>query len=291
MSRSSQTKIKPRTGYRQYFTEDGTEGTAPTVKKNQRLSKSQIITFWSGSLILLLASFVIGFKAGQKIGAKEVLDQAANQVIRLPIVRPIGRESETVSLAKLEPPTKKTKKVEEVVEENRKMDFTSQSENVTSIATQNQAENTLDPTNQKNTKKDSEEGRYEIIYPGKDKFLPPEKKKKEEEEVKKEVPLIELNPVIKEPEKPVFNVNALKPSPGWYVQVTAVPTTAEVENIHNKLVAKNINVKVESASIRNRPYYRILFGPYADRGTALEKITYAKQQAATPGEPFIRQVK
>ena len=137
--------------------------------------------------------------------------------------------------------------------------------------------------------KKKEESRYEIVYPGKDRFSDPESKK--EEKTTKAESLIDMNIVKPEPLKPAFNVGSLTPSAGWYVQVTAVPTLTEVENLFDKMQAKNITIRVESASIRNRPYYRILFGPFTDRAVALEKRIISKSQAGTPGEPFIRQVK
>ncbi len=311
MPRSSQTKEKPSSHSRQYISNnrDKDGNLIPTISSNQRLSGRQIIIFWSGAVVFLFAAFIIGFKAGQKIGAKEVLDQAANQVVRLPIVRPIGRESETVSLAKLEQKeeNKVTPKAEDTKENlaERKIDFSSQSEgSVVTPPTKEEKENTKKPKAPVESKQKaetttvakaevkSEEPRYEIIYKGKGKFLPPEKKNDRKEEVEvKEAPLIDINPVQKEPEKQVFNVSALDPSAGWYVQVTAVPTLAEVEKLYDKLNAKNISIRVESASIRNRPYYRILFGPFNDRASALEKRISSKTQAGTPGEPFIRQVK
>lgn len=299
MIRSSQTKVKPNTHSRQYISSatDKDGNLIPTVSANQRLTGSQIIIFWTGALVLLLATFIIGFKAGQKIGAKEVLDQAANQVVRLPIVRPIGRDSETVSLAKLESSTTKSDIKAESGETERVIDFSTQSggstrpPNAETKKTKPETTsptNSTDTTNTKETKK-AEESRYEVIYPGKGKFSPPEIKKEEKPAIVE--PVIDIKPIAPEPVKPVFNVDALKPSAGWYVQVTAVPTLAEVENLYDKMQAKSISIRIESASIRNRPYYRILFGPFSDRAAALERMAASKSQAGTPGEPFIRQVK
>lgn len=300
MRRSAQIKENTSSGTRQYFSGpvDKEGKPVPTVSSNQRLSKNQIFTFWAGSLLMLIASFIIGFKAGQKIGAKEILDQAANQIVRLPIVRPIGRESETVSLAKLESSSTKKEQLDnkDKSNEDRKLDFTSQSEssglaNYKNFDTEKKPVSKLDTTSETtaNSKSNSEtESRYEAIYPGKDKFAPPGNSKKEEKKV--EAPII-IDPIKPPPEKPSFNVDAYKPSPGWYVQIYAVPSLPEVENLHSKISSKNLPFKVESASIRNRPYYRILVGPFADRAAALEKRIAAKTQAGTPGEPFIRQVK
>lgn len=295
MRRATQIKDKTLGQARQYMTEPlGKDGKPiPIVTPNQRLTRNQIIIFWAGSLLMLLTSFVIGFKAGQKLGAKEVLDQAANQIVRLPIVRPIGRESETVSLAKLEPSSKndlnssKEKELEE-----RKIDFTSQTESSTvtvpkTIPREEVAVVKQPPVNTININKDPNNTLE--VYPGKDKFNAPGSAKKEE---KKKVEALNIvDPVKPTPEKPPFNVSSYKPTPGWYIQITAVPSLPEVENLHGKISSKNLPFKVESASIRNHPYYRILLGPYPDRETALEKRISAKTQTGTPGEPFIRQVK
>ena len=296
MIRSTQTKEKPRTQSRQYLSNptDKDGNIISTVSSNQRLTRSQILTFWGGAVVLLLATFIIGFKAGQKIGAKEVLDQAANQIVRLPIVRPIGRDSETVSLAKLGPAEANNKPKTE--ESERKIDFSSLSEGSTAPAKEPAKEPDIDPLNPPtnvaatDTKK-KVDARYEVIYPGKDKFLPPDTKKLEREAKEKEVKEVPFNPVKPEPEKPAFNPSTLAPSPGWYVQVTAVPTVSEVESLYEKLKAKDISLRVESASIRNKPYYRILIGPFPDREVAMEKRATSKSLTSTPGEPFIRQVK
>ncbi len=297
MRRATQIKDKTLGQTRQYMsgTLDKEGKPIPVVTKNQRLTKNQIIIFWSGSFIMLLASFVIGFKAGQKLGAKEVLDQAANQIVRLPIVRPIGRESETVSLAKLEPSSAKsdTLNSKDKELEERKIDFTSQTESSTVTKPRIIPKEELAPVKQpaieisaknQEIQKDNLE-----VYPGKDKFNAPGSAKKEEKK-KVEAPII-VDPVKPTPEKPPFNVSSYKPTPGWYIQITAVPSLPEVENLHGKISSKNLPFKVESASIRNHPYYRILLGPYPDRATALEKRINAKTQTGTPGEPFIRQVK
>ncbi len=259
----------------------------------------QNIFFWFVTSAMIFAAFVIGFKSGQKRGALEVLDQASNQMVRLPIVRPVGSDLLTVDLERLQQGKKPQEKLPEANPQDKVLiDFSNQAQ--PTVAVEPPVIPVADPKKEllvkesTATEKQNKEASYEVIYPGKGKFPPPLDKTKTVENTESKFkidPLPSLAPSVEVAVKKEFDVASHSPSPGWYVQVAAVPSLDEVEGIYNNLTDLKLGAKIESADIRNKPYYRVLVGPFKDREEALDKRLSTKSSAGTTGEPFIRQVK
>lgn len=262
---------------------------------NLKLSMKQIVIFWSGSVIIMLIAFYLGFVAGKKEGAISVLDQAGEQMVRLELhtpLEPYPRAQEVgpdisapiVSQPPVQPaPATITEKNAEP--KGTKIDFTKTTSLPTKVEEKpkNEIEKILLGTSKQNTEqKDGEE-----VYPGKNLFGPPKQKVKDvqnEESIEPE----ELAQLEKKEE--VATVQQLLPTKGWYVQVAAAPSEADALSYHKKLSSKGLQLKLEPAAIKDRSFFRVLIGPYPNQAAAVEKRAELKQQTGVSGEPFIRQV-
>lgn len=270
-----------------------------------KLNRKQILLFWSVTLIMMLVVFVAGYKAGRVEGAREILDQVDQQMVRLPIVRPLDLSADSDSvinsgdldstsrakedlqyLKAAESTETRTSSVNRESSTDNKIDFTKK-ESLPLVP----VDNLKDPAPKKN------DSLYEEVYPGKQLFPPPSSSKPSSasELAKNDDSLIE--PMLpssvetRETNKNIVPIKEFFPTPGWYVQVSAAPSEADARAVHKKISSQGFEVKLEEASIRDKVYYRILVGPYPDRKDALTNRGKVKAASGVSGEPFIRQVK
>ena len=101
MARNTQLRSQTRySGSRQYVqdsegivdsrsSESRLKSTYTDNNGNLRLSMKQIIFFWSGTAIIMLLAFYLGFVAGKKQGVISVLDKAGEQMVRLELHTPL----------------------------------------------------------------------------------------------------------------------------------------------------------------------------------------------------------
>jgi cell division protein FtsN len=307
MARNVQVKPPVRHASRQY---GGGQPIIRDSKSAQQLSKNenkftlkQLVIFWSVTALMMLAVFVSGYKAGKEEGAREILDKSSRQMVRLPVAMPKRVKTDNANLDQNDEVGSSTvsqtdvSDPDEIAKQQRKIDFT-KSESLPAkelppvvdktLEVKNGIVNVVTPVIPKVKKK---EETYEEIYPGRRLFPPPGAAKTPEQEVV--APVVEgvVDQSTKPTPPPAPSVESLAPSPGWYVQVAAARSKEEAMQVSKKLSGKGIDSKVEEASTRTGTYFRILVGPYGDRGKALGDRTTIKSTAGISGEPFIREVK
>jgi cell division septation protein DedD len=293
MARNVQLKPNINQAARQYSGQVGPRETSPggitSSRGTMKLTFKQILLFWSVTLVMMLVVFVSGYKAGKMEGAREVLDQVDQQMVRLPVIRPSSIYADSEEGAELASHDDAVFQPEGMID-NRKIDFTKEA----GLPLNEKSANDLSPPSPQlpsvASRKDPKE-LYEEIYPGR-KLFPPPSSKNDFEEIE-EVPLIEpFPPRVVEPPKPKeVPLSNFAPVPGWYVQVAAAPSKADAMNFQSKISGEDLSVSIEEASIRDKTYYRILVGPYDDRKEALSNRGKIKSASGVSGEPFIRQVK
>jgi cell division septation protein DedD len=293
MARNVQLKSNINQAARQYSGQvaprESTYGGTNSLRGAMKLTFKQILLFWSVTLVMMLVVFVSGYKAGKVEGAREVLDQVDQQMVRLPIIRPSSIYAETNEGAELPLSDDSVYQPEGMVD-TRKIDFTKEAE----LPLSEKPDLNLSPPSPQLPSvipQKKPEDLYEEIYPGK-KLFPPPSSKNDVEEIE-ELSLIQpLPPKEVKPLKPKeVPLSNFAPVPGWYVQVAAAPSKADAMNLHGKITGEDLSVSIEEASIRDKTYFRILVGPYEDRKTALSNRGKIKSASGISGEPFIRQVK
>lgn len=265
-------------------------------KNEGKFTLKQLIIFWSVTALMMLAVFVSGYRAGKEEGAREILDKSSRQMVRLPVAMPQMVKTDKSKLNKNEEVTpSNVSDPDEITKQERKIDFT-KSESLPAkelppvvekktTEVKKEIVNVVTPPVPKVVKKEEP---YEEIYPGRRLFPPPGAAKKLEPEV---VPVEAVELPSKPTPPPAPSIESLAPSPGWYVQVAAARSKEEAMELSKKLSGKGLDSKVEEASTRTGTYFRILVGPYGDRGKALGDRTTIKSTAGVSGEPFIREVK
>ncbi|HMO17116.1 MAG TPA: SPOR domain-containing protein [Oligoflexia bacterium] len=285
-----------------------------TTSSGGGLSFKQIALFWSVTIVMMLVVFVSGYRAGKEEGAREVLDQAGQHLVRLPIPRPVAsfkNDDEQKDSTALIPSVEggvaavngltagAPSPVKSASEQNR-IDFT-KSESLplqegTAIdrATDSRLSDIKVRDDKRLSSQKVEPPKVEEVYPGRNLFPPPGSKKTSERDAASIDLPIKVDPPIqveKNPENLVSNVTIPPPAAGWYLQVFASSTKDEATNVAKRIQSQNMSSRMEEAPINNKKYYRILVGPFADRGEAIKMRSSAKSASGVNTEPFIRQVK
>ncbi len=305
MARNAQIKHQSRHTGRQYGSHTIPReplGTPGSKQRNMKLGLKQIILFWSVTLIMMLVVFVSGFKAGKVEGAREILDQVDQQMVRLPVVRPYNLLSESDSDVVSSKDSSKTvtdTKLNALQQEDSRIDFTKEEKLPSAsppVVAPVVAKKEM-PKEVSKVQSGKKEEVYEEIYPGRKLFPPPSQKLEEDttEALQEEAVIEPLLPEIAAPpaaaqvKKP--SIETYAPTPGWYVQIAAAPSQEDARRHLEKMSGHSLEVKIEEASIRDKVYYRILVGPYGERKDALSNRGRIKTASGVSGEPFIRQVK
>lgn len=312
MARNTQVKHQIRHASRQYTSKTTPRDTVAGVPSEKRsdakankmgLSYKQIFIFWAVTIVMMLVVFVSGFKAGKVEGAREILDQVDQQMVRLPVVRPQNITSDTLSSDEavvIESDDAKFARSNAGAQDaETRIDFTKEEKLPSFEADESKTLKSPLPTVDVSKKEPVvPPKRFEEVYPGKNLFAPPSKNVAGTVDGNTETAESIIEPIlpdIEQPQKVVKPVEepleSFSPVPGWYVQVAAAPSKEDARKSVQKITGQGFQAKVEEASIRDKAYYRILVGPYAERKDALANRAKIKSASGSSAEPFIRQVK
>jgi hypothetical protein len=150
-----------------------------------KLNRKQILLFWSVTLIMMLVVFVAGYKAGRVEGAREILDQVDQQMVRLPIVRPLDLSADSDSVID----SGNVDSTSRAKEDLQYLKAAESTENrPSSINRESSTDNKIDFTKKESLpsieqdipkKSDSKnvDSIYEEVYPGRQLFPPPSSSK------------------------------------------------------------------------------------------------------------------
>lgn len=79
-------------------------------------------------------------------------------------------------------------------------------------------------------------------------------------------------------------------SKGWYIQVAAVESNKEAQALQGRLKGAGVSSYVQDARVKNTRYFRVLAGPYSDRGQGEAALSKIKKASGTKGEPFLKRI-
>ena len=78
--------------------------------------------------------------------------------------------------------------------------------------------------------------------------------------------------------------------PGWYVQVSSEKDPIKAAEILKQLAEKNVLGTLESTTIKNEVFVRVLIGPYAEKDAAFKTKSLISKFSFVPPDAFLRKV-
>ncbi len=79
-------------------------------------------------------------------------------------------------------------------------------------------------------------------------------------------------------------------APGWYVQVTTSKSRESAEKLSRELYASGFKSTIETYSIANNEFFRVLVGPESQQSYANRLVEQLGREKFLSGKPFIKQV-
>jgi cell division septation protein DedD len=242
-----------------------------SIKKGKwELTFLQVVSTSCVLALLLLSTYVVGFRTGRQRGVIHALDSSEMYLAKLPVevasVKPEDLDEVSSDIyAKLSLEPYKSQKVD------------TKNPDGTDVAPLSGNEDVKKPQRPISDRLGLERGATKTSAEVKGTEVVGETSKKES--------------LLPPSSSVIPTIEQADLSKGWFVQVAAPASEADATSLSNKLKSSGFQVLIERAKVQERTYYRILVGPEATRITSERLLQQLLREKYIDKAPFIRQVK